>query len=152
MDRTKVKQIWTKGEFLFCFIFLWGAAILQGYGLYMEVQEETKALEAFQRLDVYAIEQIKEEGNMTFVGRKAGKITMEDRKDLTDRLFHSLKAHIVEGVREEELYTIYACSPMFNKFVDYGENEINLNLAITYDEKRKESVVYLSIPYLQIDY
>ena len=32
-------DVWKRGEFLFCFIVIWTAALFQGYGLYQQLGE-----------------------------------------------------------------------------------------------------------------
>ena len=42
----KNSMIWNRGEFLFCIVVLWTAAIFQGYAIYQEWREETKLVDA----------------------------------------------------------------------------------------------------------
>ena len=90
--------------------------------------------------------------NLNLTGRQNGNLTSRERQQITDRLFHSLKAVEVESVKEEELYTVYGYSNLLKDSIAYGENEINLNLAFTYDEEEKQTVFYLSMPYIRTDY
>lgn len=90
--------------------------------------------------------------NLSLKGSRAGKMTLEEKEEVTDRLFHSLEASVVEAVREEELYTVYGYSELLRNSISYGENEINLNLAFSYDEENRRTVFYLAMPYVQTDY
>lgn len=90
--------------------------------------------------------------NLNLTGRQNGNLTSQEKEQITDRLFHSLKAVEVESVKEEELYTVYGYSNLLKDSIAYGENEINLNLAFTYDEEKKQTVFYLSMPYIRTDY
>lgn len=90
--------------------------------------------------------------NLNFKGSKNGKMTLQERQNVTDFLFRSLEAREVESVKEEELYTVYGYSDFLKDSVAYGENEINLNLAFTFDEEKRETVFYLSMPYIRSDY
>ena len=150
--KKKERKVWSRKEFWFCFVFLWTAAAFQSYGLYQEWKEENRVIEAFRLMGIDHIEQSREADYFTMTGRIRGDVTTKEKEEMTDGLFHSLNACEVEGVKGEELFTVYGYSPLFHKSICYGENEINLNLAITYDEKREESVVYLSIPCLEKDF
>lgn len=90
--------------------------------------------------------------NLNFRGSKSGEMTLEEKQQVTNRLFHSLEATEVESVKEEDLYTVYGYSNLLKDSVAYGENEINLNLAFTYDEEKAKTVFYLSMPYIRMDY
>ena len=137
-------QVCTRGEFLFCVVVLWTAAIFQGYALYQERREEKQAVEAFRCLGIEEVERCNEKNKevvFTLKGRRPGIMTMDEKGEATDRMFHSLGAYVVEAVREEELYTVYGYSPVFRDSVCYGENEINLNLAFSYDEEKLQAIV-----------
>lgn len=192
---------WKRGEFLFCFLVIWAAALFQGYALYQEWKEEQAVAEVFKTMEISFIEGYVEvsvpvvndgstetdgeyphfeyrnnddieqllqyktkaeralrmqglacETNITLKGSKPGKMTLSEKREVTDRLFQSLHAKEVEAVREEELYTVYGYSSLFDESVSYGENEINLNLVFSYDEEKEETIFYLAVPYVQMDY
>ena len=148
-------QVWTRREFLFCVVVLWTAAIFQGYALYQEWREERQEVNAFRCLGIEEVERCNEKNKevvFTFKGSRPGIMTMDEKGEAADKVFHSLDAYVVEEVREEDLYTVYGHSSVFRDSVCYGENEINLNLAFTYDEAKKETMVYLAVPYIQMDY
>lgn len=90
--------------------------------------------------------------NLNFRGSKSGKMSLKEKQNVTNFLFRSLEAREVESVKEEELYTVYGYSDLLKDSVAYGENEINLNLAFTFDEQKGETVFYLSMPYIRSDY
>lgn len=145
---------WKKAEFLFCFVIIWTAALFQGYALYQEWQGDRMVKEVIRNIGAERIKNNVREsnGNFTLEGIIPGRLSLTEKAYAESRLFHSLNAQIVEAVREEELYTVYGFSPLFCESVCYGENEINLNVAFTYDEKKDETIVYLAVPFLQIDY
>lgn len=90
--------------------------------------------------------------NLNFKGSKSGEMPLQERQEVTNFLFRSLEAREVDSVKEEELYTVYGYSDLLKDSVAYGENEINLNLAFTFDEQKRETVFYLSMPYIRTDY
>jgi len=143
---------WKRGEFVFCFVVVWTAVLFQGHGLYQEWREEQKVVEAFKLLDVNEIKCMEYKTHLLLKGSRTGKMTLEEKAKKTDRLFHSLKAEVVESVREEDLYTVYGYSPLFHRSISYGENEINLNLAFSYDEEKGQTVFYLAVPFIEEDF
>lgn len=184
------KKPWRRGEFLFCFVVIWTAALFQAYALYQEWKQVRTMTETFQVLEVSPVEgtvQVAADNDLSITyqivddveqliryktkaerfmrrndlsyhtslslkGRKSGRMTLKERAEMTDRLFHSLKGEVVEAVREEDLYTVYGYSPLLGSSIIYGENEINLNLVFNYDEEKMETVFYLAMPYMQEDY
>lgn len=90
--------------------------------------------------------------NMNFKGQKEGKMSLEKQNQVTDRLFHYLRAKEVDAVKEKELYTVYGYSNLLKDTIAYGGNEINLNLAFSYDEEKDVTMFYLAMPYLRTDY
>lgn len=128
----------------------------QNQYIYMicEVKEDTEKLLAYKTLMEKMMNRrgLAPSTNLNLVGRQSGELTSYEKKEITDRLFHSLEATEVESVKEEELYTVYGYSNLLKNTVAYGENEINLNLAFTYDEEEKQTVFYLSMPYIRTDY
>ncbi len=46
--KEKNSMVWNRGEFLFCIVVLWTAAIFQGYAVYQEWREEPKFVESFR--------------------------------------------------------------------------------------------------------
>ena len=151
---SRKRKPWKKTEFLFCFVVIWTAAVFQGYALYQEWKVERTVKEAFQIIgaDNTRTSNRKGIGDFTLEAAIPGKLSLTEKKKAENRLFHSLSAQVVEAVREEDLYTVYGISPLFRETVCYGENEINLNLAFSYDETKKETKVYLAVPYIRTDY
>lgn len=129
---------------------------IQNQYIYMtcEVKEDTEKLLTYKTLMEKMMNRrgLEPTTNLNLTGRQSGELTSYEKQEITDRLFHSLEATEVESVKEEELYTVYGYSNLLKNTVAYGENEINLNLAFTYDEEEKQTVFYLSMPYIRTDY
>lgn len=90
--------------------------------------------------------------NLNFKGEKEGDLSLAEKDKLAQRLFQYLEAREVESVRERELYTVYGYSNLLKDSVQYGDREINLNLAFSYDEERNVTLFSLAMPYLRTDY
>ncbi|MDO4556631.1 MAG: YwmB family TATA-box binding protein [Lachnospiraceae bacterium] len=90
--------------------------------------------------------------NMNFKGQREGDLSVAEKNKLASRLFHYLKAEEVESIKNEEIYTVYGYSDLLKDSVSYGDNEINLNLAFSYEEEKDVTVFYLAMPYMRTDY
>lgn len=119
-----------------------------------DVEENTEKLLAYKVLmeKMMTRRGLSPSTNLNFRGSKSGTMTLEEKKQITGQLFRSLEATEVESVKEEDLYTVYGYSSLLEDSVAYGENEINLNLAFTYNEAEAKTVFYLSMPYIRMDY
>ena len=157
----KNPMVWNRREFLFCIVVLWTAAIFQGNAVFQEWREEIKLVEAFRLSGACDIErqiqEVKTLGGesmrgMLLKGNVQGSMSMDEKGKASDRLFRSLDATVVEAVRKAELYTVYGSSNGLKCSLCYGEKEINLNLAFAYDELEDKTVMYLAVPFIQIDY
>ena len=58
----------------------------------------------------------------------------------------------VAGVDEEALYTVYAYAKGAGETKTLPEGEVNLNLAVSYDELEDETVFHLGCPILVSDW
>lgn len=51
--KEKNSMVWNRGEFLFCIIVLWTAAIFQGYAVYQEWREETESVSSYDSSGIF---------------------------------------------------------------------------------------------------
>lgn len=81
-----------------------------------------------------------------------GKLTMEEREKITEDIFESLEAHVVSENKTEQLYTVYGYTGAINDYIMQGDYAININVAMTYDEEKDRTHVYLGIPVMNEEY
>lgn len=85
-------------------------------------------------------------------GRLPGELSREEQRALAEVLLEKMGARQVTGIDEEALYTIYAYVRGAGETKTLPEGEVNLNLAVTYDELRDETVFHLGCPILVSDW
>lgn len=81
-------------------------------------------------------------------GRFPGELSREEQRMLAEELLRKMGAKQVAGVDEESLYTIYAYVKDVGETKTLPEGEVNLNLAVSCDEIREETVFHLGCPIL----
>ncbi len=73
-------------------------------------------------------------------------MTLAARDRLTDRILKKLGCEIVCENREEELYTVYAYTKGMDEYIQSGNDRINVQLAMYYDEIKDETVLCVASP------
>lgn len=73
-------------------------------------------------------------------------MTLAARDRLTDRILKKLGCEIVCENREEELYTVYAYTKGMGEYILSGNDRINVQLAMYYDEIKDETVLCVASP------
>lgn len=95
--RKENRKLWTRGEFLFCAVTIWTAALFQAYGLYQQKKEEEKTLEAFETLQLSDLKGCIEitaplekiyketEGKKTFLTGLIRELDLDEEIELTEK-------------------------------------------------------------------
>ncbi len=73
-------------------------------------------------------------------------MTLAARNHLTDRILSKLGCEVVCENREEELYTVYAYTKGMDEYIVSGNDRINVQLAMYYDEINEETVLCVASP------
>lgn len=73
-------------------------------------------------------------------------MTLAARNHLTDRILSKLGCEVVCENREAELYTVYAYTKGLDEYIVSGNDRINVQLAMYYDEINKETVLCVASP------
>ena len=84
--------------------------------------------------------------------RQKGQMGLEERNRLAEKLLSRMDVGDVFGSQTMELYTLYGYSPRISDSIFTQGQEINLNLAVSYDEIRDETVFYFGSPVLKNDF
>ena len=93
-----------------------------------------------------------EGGYLELEGRIPGELSRKEQRILAEALLEKMGAKWVAGVDEEALYTVYAYAKGAGETKTLPEGEVNLNLAVSYDELQDETVFYLGCPMLVSDW
>lgn len=101
---------------------------------------------------IFRIYGIKGEVSLGFTGEIAGNLSLKERNSLAKTLIDDISGKIVREFRSEELFTIYGYSGRLEEYEEVAGEKMNFNLAVSYDEERDVTYVYLATPYLMEDY
>lgn len=85
-------------------------------------------------------------------GKYAGKLSLEERNQITDRLLAGINAEVVSENRDMTLYTVYSYTPYLNESVKLDRKRVNVNIAMYYSKAEDATVVYGGVPLVGIDY
>lgn len=85
-------------------------------------------------------------------GVYTGKLTFEKKTEITNELLSNLEAKIVSESREDELYVVYGYTGLISEYIETEKNKVNINIAMTYDEEKDKTNIYLASPILNEDY
>ena len=80
------------------------------------------------------------------IGRFPHDMTLAARNRLTDRIMKKLGCKLVCESRDESLYTVYAYTKGMDEYIVSGNDRINVQLAMYYDEIKDETVLCLASP------
>ena len=93
-----------------------------------------------------------EEVTATLVSYYEGEFDIDECSRLTDEILKGLGAKIVVENRTKELFSVYAYAKGMTEGIKIGNDEINLNIAINYNEATKQTRVYLAAPIIEMEY
>ncbi len=89
---------------------------------------------------------------LQFSGAFAGKLLLETKNKIADRMIDSLNGTIVFENRQNDLYTIYAYTGVLDEYIKVDGNKINIQVAMNYDEKNDSTKIYLATPIISGDW
>ena len=92
------------------------------------------------------LEMSQKQVSVQVIGRFSHDMTMAERNRLTDRIMKKLGCRIVCENREETLYTVYAYTKGMEEYIVSGNDRINVQLAMYYDEIKDETVLCVASP------
>lgn len=82
------------------------------------------------------------------VGDYPGYLPLERRNEITEEILHALGAEVVYEYREAELYTVYAYTGSLDNYITVEGKKINLHIAMSQNEDRYRTILYLASPIL----
>ncbi len=85
-------------------------------------------------------------------GYYEGKMSREEQRIAAETLFDRMKAVRRDEIDEEELYTVYGYSSDGGEARSVAGVPVNVNLAVTYDEKLDRTVFRLGCPMIGTEY
>lgn len=85
-------------------------------------------------------------------GEISGKLNTNAKDALSDQLLSKINAKIVAENRTDEIYTIYAFDKEIKEYLTVGNDKVNVNVSIAYDENKNVTNLYFSTPINSEDY
>lgn len=82
------------------------------------------------------------------IGDYAGYLTLERRNEITEEILDALGAEVVYEYREHELYTVYAYTASLDNYITVENKKINVHIAMSQNEDRYRTILYLASPIL----
>ncbi len=96
------------------------------------------------------------EGDMSttlqLCGAFEGNLLLDTKNKLADNMISSLDGKIVFENRKDELYTIYAYTGLLKEYITVENTKINIQVAMTYDEVKNCTKIYLATPIISGDW
>ncbi len=90
--------------------------------------------------------------NSCITGSFEGKLTDKQMNDVSKAIFKGAEARKVEGIRERNLISVSAYSPIINDYIKVDDNKVNLNLAIRYNAIEDRTYIWLATPVISTEY
>ncbi|NLZ81522.1 MAG: hypothetical protein GX913_06970 [Clostridiales bacterium] len=100
------------------------------------------------------LQEEKIDGRVTLgiTGYYPGEISYTERNEIADKMLEQFEAKVVLENRTMELYSIYAYSDLIDEYIVVARDRINLNLAMSYNEVKDATKLYISIPIIDNEY
>lgn len=100
---------------------------------------------------------LKEEGVSTktvlnLKGSYPGRLNLDKKNELVDRLLSRVKAKTVIENRTDDLFTVYAYTALIPEYLYHEKKKVNLTVAVTFDETENTTKLYLATPVLEESY
>lgn len=85
-------------------------------------------------------------------GELPGQKTVEEMAKMADRALSTVRGTVVEGIKEDNLISYTAYTPLLERYLTVDGDRFNLNLAIRYDDYHKKTVVWVGYPVIHTSY
>ncbi|WP_105617529.1 YwmB family TATA-box binding protein [Vallitalea okinawensis] len=89
--------------------------------------------------------------NHTLVGYSPGNL-LENKSDLFKQIESYMDMRVVDELDSHEFYNAYGYSRHINKFIIFSGKKVNIDVAITYDDVRDQTLLYMGTPIINIEY
>lgn len=156
------REVKSNGTSLF-----WEAEVSGGtlYAQYLDMQEDYVVLhledQSFEKpasiyMDIF--QDIAEDYELTgmpcmeLTACLPGDFSFVEKNVLSENIFHLLEVQEVDGIRGQDLYTLYGYTNLLAPYIIADQKMINVNLAFTSREEEHETEIHLGIPVIRNNY
>lgn len=89
---------------------------------------------------------------VTITGAFSGNMETSEMNKVANKVFSSINAKKVEGMRDEKVISVSAWSPKIGQSITVNEKTINLNLAIRYNKLENRTYLWIATPVIKTEY
>ncbi len=126
--------------YLLILVILWSGALVN------------KTMQSFPLEEVSVDTVSKEESTILYTKSYEGKLTTTQREKIANQVLANYNAKVVDAIKTDELFTIYAYNNKYDSCITIENQTINLNLVCYYNEITKETTIILATPIYNEDY
>lgn len=90
--------------------------------------------------------------SLTFEGEYNQMLSLEEKNQITNAILMTLQGKVVRDNRSDQMYTVYAYTPMVEDYISVENKRVNVNIAFSYDETEKKTMLYMASPVINTDY
>lgn len=101
---------------------------------------------------VFANNKLSPKINSCMTGFFDGKLEQNQLEGISRKVLEEVKAVNVEGIRDNNLISVSAYSPLIKESVKVKGSKINLNLAIRYNSNENKTYIWLATPIIITEY
>lgn len=95
---------------------------------------------------------VRVETTLQFLGAYEGQLAMSEWDRISDRMIKKLDGKIIYENRDPDLYTVYAYSAGLPEYITSNGKQINIQVAMRYEEDNDRTIVYLATPMIRGDW
>lgn len=100
-----------------------------------------------QRLPALLESEVKDSTlSFCLTGHIEQKLNQEEIEELALQLAHSLQGEQLEKVQEEKMISVTGYTPELDTQLQFGDQRLNLNLALRYDDHLQKTVIFAATP------
>lgn len=117
----------------------------------LDVMESIHSIDKFRKKIEKTLQEIGVENKQVTVqyeGSFDGALSSEEKKRISNLLIDELQGKAAMKYEEDDIYTVYAYTGLINEYIVSMGSKVNIQIAISYDEKQNKTVVYLATPIL----
>lgn len=85
-------------------------------------------------------------------GKTAGRMSEISMKDFRDSIMREIGGVVRTEKMTEDLYTVYGYDKDIDTAISIGKEKVNINITMSYDENKDQTLIHLSTPINNRDY
>lgn len=95
---------------------------------------------------------LKPQISVSLTGTISQKLEQKEQEQIAEKVFKEIGARKLEGISTPELVSITGYSPFIQEYLHVGNKRVNLNVALSFDEIKNQTVVHVGSPLLKGEY